>query len=66
VQVKITDRGPHAKGRIIDLSRAAAQRIGLKKDGLTRVKVEASPLSQGSQTALTPRWQAKKAQKKSV
>ena len=66
VQVKINDRGPQAKGRIIDLSRAAAQRIGLKKDGATRVKVEASPLSQGSQTALAPRWQAKKAQKKSV
>lgn len=66
VQVKINDRGPQAKGRIIDLSRAAAQRIGLKKDGTTRVKVEASPLSQGSQTALAPRWQAKKAQKKSV
>src|SRR5262249_47586075 len=42
VQVTINDRGPQARGRIIDLSRAAAQRIGLKKDGTTRVRVEAS------------------------
>ena len=28
VKVKITDRGPYAKGRVIDLSEAAAKRIG--------------------------------------
>ena len=50
VQVTINDRGPHATGRIIDLSRGAAQRIGMKKDGTTRVRVEASPLVQESQT----------------
>ena len=52
VQVKITDRGPHAKGRIIDLSRAAAQRIGLKQDGTARVRVEASPRAPRSQSAV--------------
>ena len=64
VQVKINDRGPHAKGRIIDLSRAAAQRIGLKKDGTARVRVEASPLSPGSQTALASPRHAQKAEKR--
>ena len=64
VQVKINDRGPYAKRRIIDLSRAAAQRIGLKKDGTTRVRVEASPPPQVFQTALVARRHAHKAEKK--
>ena len=64
VQVTINDRGPHAKGRIIDLSHGAAQRIGLKKDGTTRVSVEASPRVQESQTAWAPHGQSKKARKK--
>jgi len=40
VRVRITDRGPfgHAD-RIIDLSRAAAQRLGLLQAGLTKVEV---------------------------
>jgi rare lipoprotein A len=33
VEVVINDRGPHAKGRIIDVSRAAAQALGMVKDG---------------------------------
>jgi rare lipoprotein A len=66
VQVKINDRGPHARGRIIDLSRAAARRIGLKKDGTTRVRVEASPLSPGSQTAVASHRYAHKAEKRST
>lgn len=40
VIVKINDRGPFVKGRVIDLSRAAAREIGLTKKGLTKVKVE--------------------------
>jgi rare lipoprotein A len=44
VRVRITDRGPfgHAD-RIIDLSRAAARKIGLLKVGLTRVEVRVVP-----------------------
>ncbi|MBI3247689.1 MAG: septal ring lytic transglycosylase RlpA family protein [Deltaproteobacteria bacterium] len=42
VQVKINDRGPYVKGRKIDLSRAAAQKIGLKK-GVIKVKITATP-----------------------
>lgn len=38
--VKITDRGPFAKGRIIDLSKVAAKEIGMLSSGVSRVKVE--------------------------
>ncbi len=37
VEVRINDRGPHLKGRIIDLSRAAARRLGFAGRGVTRV-----------------------------
>jgi rare lipoprotein A len=40
VVVRINDRGPYARGRVIDLSRAAAQEIGLTRKGVTRVKLE--------------------------
>ena len=39
VQVKINDRGPYVRGRKIDLSRAAAQKIGLTKHGVTKVRI---------------------------
>lgn len=38
VEVRITDRGPFVKGRCIDLSRAAANAIGM--GGTARVSVE--------------------------
>jgi rare lipoprotein A len=42
VDVTITDRGPHAKGRDIDLSQGAAEDIGLdKKHGAAPVEIEA-------------------------
>ena len=40
VDVVINDRGPHAKGRIIDISGAAADAIGLKDAGHGPVKLE--------------------------
>lgn len=38
--VRITDRGPYAHGRIIDLSKAAAQAIGMLSSGTAPVTVE--------------------------
>ena len=38
--VTITDRGPFTKGRVIDLSYAAAKKLGIEKKGVTRVKIE--------------------------
>jgi rare lipoprotein A len=41
VKVAIDDRGPYAKGRIIDLSSAAAQALGMQEEGIANVKLEA-------------------------
>lgn len=40
VTIKVIDKGPYIKGRVIDLSRAAAERLGLIQDGVAEVKVE--------------------------
>jgi rare lipoprotein A len=40
VVVTITDRGPHSKKRMIDLSYAAAKKIGLINAGLSKVKLD--------------------------
>lgn len=37
--VTINDRGPFIRGRIIDLSKAAAKRIGLLASGTARVTI---------------------------
>jgi len=38
--LRINDRGPFVKRRIIDVSRAAAGKLGFINDGLTRVRVQ--------------------------
>ena len=40
VVVRINDRGPYAGHRVIDLSRKAAQSIGLMRKGVGKVKIE--------------------------
>ncbi len=40
VTVRINDRGPFVKGRVIDLSRAAAREIGMISRGHARVELE--------------------------
>ncbi|MBM3421873.1 MAG: septal ring lytic transglycosylase RlpA family protein [Chlorobi bacterium] len=40
VTVRINDRGPHLKNRIIDLSPAAARNIGILGKGTARVRIE--------------------------
>lgn len=49
VVVEINDRGPFRDGRIIDLSYAAAVRLGFVHEGVTRVRLEALDPSAGSQ-----------------
>jgi rare lipoprotein A len=39
VVVTINDRGPYIKGRVIDLSRAAAQQVGMTGSGVAPVSV---------------------------
>lgn len=40
VTVRVNDRGPFVKGRIIDLSVAAAKRLDMLRAGVARVRVE--------------------------
>lgn len=40
VNVRINDRGPYAEDRIIDLSRSAAEAIGMLDSGVARVRLE--------------------------
>jgi len=39
VEVRINDRGPFRKGRVIDLSHRAAEKLGIVRRGLARVAV---------------------------
>jgi rare lipoprotein A len=39
VVVRVNDRGPFVRGRIVDLSQSAARHIGMKGRGLTRVRL---------------------------
>lgn len=39
VIVRVNDRGPYSKGRIIDLTEVAAERLGMLKKGTARVRV---------------------------
>ena len=40
VVVRVNDKGPFLPGRIVEVSRAAAQKIGLSGEGITQVKVD--------------------------
>ena len=40
VTVRINDRGPYCRGRIIDLSQAAAERLEMIEVGIVRVRME--------------------------
>jgi rare lipoprotein A len=40
VTVRINDRGPHAKSRVLDLSRSAAREIGMVASGVAKVIVK--------------------------
>ncbi len=40
VEVRINDRGPFARGRIIDLSHEAARRLGMVQRGVARVALQ--------------------------
>src|SRR4051812_43396952 len=40
VKVRITDRGPFIKGRVIDLSKKAAKRIDMINDGVVQIELK--------------------------
>jgi rare lipoprotein A len=47
VDVRITDRGPFVEGRIIDLSRKAAEEISMIGPGVVKVKLTVAPTPDG-------------------
>ncbi len=56
VDVRITDRGPFVRGRIIDLSMAAARQIDMVRAGTARVRLKVidAPVTNPAATAVTP------------
>jgi rare lipoprotein A len=40
VVVRVNDRGPYVRGRVADLSHAAAQRLGFVDDGVVKARIE--------------------------
>jgi rare lipoprotein A len=40
VVLQVTDRGPYVGGRVLDVSRAAAQYLGFRASGLAPVRIE--------------------------
>ena len=57
VKVKINDRGPYAKNRVIDLSKAAAKKIGMLKTGTAKVNLYLEkPLSKEQNLSKSPSY----------
>ena len=52
VNVRVNDRGPFAKGREIDVSKAAAQKLDMIKTGTANVRIE---IINGKNVTLTPK-----------
>jgi rare lipoprotein A len=51
VKVSINDRGPYVGNRVIDLSRAAANKLDMTEDGTARVRIEVAELPGSSDQA---------------
>ena len=54
VVVRINDHGPYVRGRSLDLSKAAARRIGLTNKGVARVKIARLHARPKPETAALP------------
>ena len=50
VVVRINDRGPFVPGRVVDLSEAAAENLGMVERGVVKVKLDVVQKSSGSTT----------------
>lgn len=40
ITLKVTDRGPYKKGRILDVSQGAAKALGMLKSGTAKVRIQ--------------------------
>ncbi|HMN91137.1 MAG TPA: septal ring lytic transglycosylase RlpA family protein [Saprospiraceae bacterium] len=54
VIVKVIDRGPYTDGRVVDLSRKAAEKLDMIKDGVVKVKVELHEQAPKTSTGTKP------------
>ena len=56
--VEINDRGPYVKNRVLDLSKAAARRLGILENGVAKVRIEAtqSQLAHGRPLSVPQFW----------
>jgi rare lipoprotein A len=54
VEVRINDRGPYVKNRVLDLSEAAAKALDMKQSGVTPVKIDRLDSGEGSAAPLAP------------
>ncbi|WMN05938.1 septal ring lytic transglycosylase RlpA family protein [Marivirga arenosa] len=54
VEVRINDRGPFVEGRVIDLSRSAAEKLKFINQGLAEVKIEVIDAGDGKTNSNRP------------
>ncbi|MGK7393081.1 MAG: septal ring lytic transglycosylase RlpA family protein [Candidatus Cyclobacteriaceae bacterium M3_2C_046] len=47
IQVTVNDRGPYAQNRILDLSKAAAEKLNFVEEGETKVEIEVLQAAEG-------------------
>ena len=55
-EVRVNDRGPFVRGRVIDLSQSAARRIEMIGPGTARVRLTVIASPHGPRTARSKRW----------
>jgi len=58
ITVRINDRGPFVKGRIIDLSYAAANKLQLIKKGVARVRIKVISMPPSQKSDLPASWES--------
>jgi rare lipoprotein A len=56
VVVRVNDRGPYVRGRGIDLSQAAAERLGFRREGVARVEVTRLDTTASAIPSAPERW----------
>ncbi len=60
VILRVNDRGPFVPGRILDVSEAAARRLGFHEAGLAKVRVELVPAPKTTQPSVSVKQQGSK------
>lgn len=59
--IRLNDRGPFIEGRILDVSRPVAKKLGFYEAGLTQVRVEVLSVGDGKYRIKKPRVQVRRA-----